>query len=466
MNPYSYETDGAFGPTQQYGSFSDIHSVEGDRTLPPETPSVSGNRTTSRVLRSHTSQGCNGVVHTEADRLGFLPLTEWDEYNSYEEDTPTHLRYSIEWKIAINSRAVAKDTEQDVVLAPAVYWRMYLQAKVEKLVEKKLPRSSKVTLDDISVVASVKDRSESDLTKRFDDMNIDWSVVEREFIRWSEPFRAGKKLRVNLTFNYTDSASSSSAAANRGTKRGSHATQRMLADRASQLDAEQQSSGQPSAWVDVYSLMRCPGPPCNLGPHCWRDPFGKQHYKLSTHHLRALVRLVEQGHQLQSHDDVPEDIREQLYAENQKRLERRPTGSVAPTPGFPPITINNVMPSPGSDSLLTASVNNFPASRQRSAGTDCLDIPGPRDVAVAAYSDWQQCKVVDQMLQLEYQKACDATLRDGLDLEQVFEDQDTDFFIQSGVKRGVARRFVRDIGVWAELYKLEYTKEREDEGEA
>jgi hypothetical protein len=294
------------------------------------------------------------VVHADADRLGFLPLAEWDEYNSYEEDTPSHLRYSIEWKIAVSNRAVAKDTEQDIVLTPAVYWRMYLQEKVEKLVDKKLPRSSHVELDDVDVVASVKDRSESDLTKRFDDMDIDWSVIERQFVRWSEPFRAGRKLKVSLTFNYIDSASSY---ANRGTKRGSYATQRMLADRASQLDAEQ-SSGQPSAWVDIYTLMRCPGPPCSLGPHCWRDPFGKQHYKLSTHHLRALVKLVEQGHRLQSHDDVPENIREQLYAENQKRLERRPTTSVAPMSSFPPITINNVMPSPASDSPSTASVNN------------------------------------------------------------------------------------------------------------
>lgn len=294
----------------------------------------------------------------DPDRLGFLPLAEWDEYNSCEEDTPSHLRYSIEWRVSVNNKVIARDTEQDVVLAPAVYWRMYLGAKVDKLVDRKLPHSSHVRLDDTSVVASVNDRSERDLTKRFDDMEIDWSVVERRFVRWSGPFRSGKKLRVDLTFNYKDSTSSSSAAANRGNKRGSHATQRMLTDRASQLDAEQQSSGQFSAWVDVYTLMRCPGPPCSLGPHCWRDPFGKQHYKLSTHHLRALVRLVEQGHRLESHDDVPENIREQLYAENQKRLERRPTSSGAPTPSLPPITINNVMPSSASDSPSTASVTN------------------------------------------------------------------------------------------------------------
>ncbi|CAN9195479.1 unnamed protein product [Alternaria alternata] len=462
MSPFSYESDVLFDPTQRYDTLSDVQSVDGGLPFPPETPSVSGHRTTGRVLRSHTSQGCNGMIQADADRLGFLPLAEWDEHNSYEEDTPSHLRYSIEWKIAVNNRAIAKDTEQDVVLAPAVYWRMYLQAKVEKLVDKKLPRSSHMELDDISVVASVKDRSESDLTRRFDDMNIDWSVVERQFMRWSEPFRAGKKLKVSVAFNYTDSVSSFSATASRGSKRGSYATQRMLADRASQLDAEQQSSGQPSAWVSVYSLMRCPGSPCNLGPYCWRDPFGKQHYKLNAHHLRALVRLAEQGHRLESHDDVPADIRDQLYAENQRRLERRTTTSGAPTPSLPPITINNVMPSPASESPLTASVSSGAMYRRPSSGKSCLDIPGPRDIAVAAYGNWQQSKVVDQTLQLEYQKACNVTLQDGLDLEQVFEDQDADFFIQSGVKRGVARRFVRDIETWAELYRVEYTRDTED----
>jgi hypothetical protein len=44
-------------------------------------------------------------------------------------------------------------------------------------------------------------------------------------------------------------------------------------------------------------------------------------------------------------------------------------------------------------------------------------------------------------------------LGDGLDLEQVFEDQDHSFFVQSGVKRGIARRFVSDINGWAKRYK-------------
>lgn len=82
----------------------------------------------------------------------------------------------------------------------------------------------------------------------------------------------------------------------------------MLADRASQLDAEQ-SSGSLSVWRDVYALMRCPGPPCSLGLHCWRDPFGKKHYRLRTYHLKTLIELVQNGYVLNSYDDVPEDVR-------------------------------------------------------------------------------------------------------------------------------------------------------------
>jgi hypothetical protein len=81
------------------------------------------------------------------------------------------------------------------------------------------------------------------------------------------------------------------------------------------LDAGQESSGQLSIWKDVYSLISCPSPPCHLESHYWRNPIGKRHYKLNTHHFKPLIRYVEQGYILQIHDDVPEEIRQQLYAE-------------------------------------------------------------------------------------------------------------------------------------------------------
>jgi hypothetical protein len=213
----------------------------------------------------------------------------------------------------------------------------------------------------------------------------------------------------------------------------------------------------PLVWRMVYRLMRCPGAPCHLGPHCWRDPDGKKHYKLKTHHLKSLIRHVEQGNELHTHDDVPEDIRQQLYAEEQQWLERRQKQTGTSTANFPPINITNVLPPQsyqtpsGTSQARTAAIG--PSSN--SAEVIPLDIPGLRDVAVRKYSKWQQSNVNDDQLKLEFQKACDVTLADGLDLEQLHEDQDFDFFIDKGVKRGIARRFVRDIDQWVKRHKRE-----------
>jgi len=226
----------------------------------------------------------------------------------------------------------------------------------------------------------------------------------------------------------------------------------MLADRAAQLEAEQETTGNPSVWREVYALMRCPGPPCNLGPHCWRDPFGKKHYKLRTHHLKALISFVEEGNILRTHDDVPDNIRDQLFTEECQRLERQPK-SIGSPPSFPPINITNVLPQTHSSPMPISSETTPQAAVQPSSGT-CLGIPGPRDLAVKAYSDWQQTNVVDEELKAEFRKAGEVTLQDGLDLEQVHDDQDPGFFIQRRIKRGVARRFISDIPGWAKRYKM------------
>jgi len=171
-----------------------------------------------------------------------------------------------------NNRIVSKDTEQNLVLVPSAYWHVILKPKPEKLLRKKVAQNRHVPCDDISVTVSVTDRTERDLINRFEDIIIDWSLVEKQFIKWSELFRSGKKLRVSLSFNYTDSYSSSVRTPRRGNKRGSSATQRMLAelDDVTQPHAEHEGSGQAPAWKHVYALMQCPGSPCNSGPYCWR----------------------------------------------------------------------------------------------------------------------------------------------------------------------------------------------------
>ena len=378
----------------------------------------------TRADAVETDPFCQQRTQPQAENLGFCSFSDWDEGNLYDEDPPTYIHYSIEWKVTVNNRMVSKDTEPDVVVAPASYWRLILKPKLKKLLCKKLAKNRPIKSEDTNVVVSVTERSQRDLTKRFDDTDIDWGVVERQLLKWAELFRAGKKLRLNFSFNYMETSQLLATSSRKADKRGSSATKQMLAERAEQLSGEQESSGHPSVWRDVYSLMRCPGPPCHLGPHCWRDPIGKKHYKLKTHHLKSLIRYVEQGYELQTHEDVPEDIREQLYGEEQQSLERRQKSNSTAAGNLPPINITNVLPPQAYQPPLAASPARSPPSDLTSTSIPVsrLDIPGPRDIAVRDYSHWQQSKVDDEMLKVEFQKACDATLADGLDLEQVHED--------------------------------------------
>lgn len=77
---------------------------------------------------------------------------------------------------------VAKDTEQDLVLVPAAYWHIYLKPKVEKLSGRKVANNKHVEYNDTSVVVSVNNRLERDLTKRFNNIDIDWLVVEKQLL--------------------------------------------------------------------------------------------------------------------------------------------------------------------------------------------------------------------------------------------------------------------------------------------
>jgi hypothetical protein len=47
----------------------------------------------------------------------------------------------------------------------------------------------------------------------------------------------------------------------------------------------------------------------------------------------------------------------------------------------------------------------------------------------------------------------DIALKEGLDLVQIHQDQDPDYFIKDGVQASVAKRFVREIPDWVEQYK-------------
>jgi hypothetical protein len=277
--------------------------------------------------------------------------------------------------------------------------------------------------------------------------------VEQQLVKWSNLFRIGKKLTLGISFNYVDDEYSTASG---NDKRGTRSvTQKMLADRDAQINAES-TSGQAPAWEHVYRLMRCPGKPCDLGKWCWQDPMGKKHYSLKTHHLIDLVKYVRDEHgTLETHDDVPDRIREQLYAEEQQRSRSRvQKGSSVNTSTGNPININVLPTQPSQPPMLA----NTPITTQlQPPAREKLKIRGPRDTAVRGYCEWQESNVVDENLKANFRKARDLAISNGYDLEQVDSKQDPGFFVeffkQNGVIVGIAERFVSDIRDWVEEFE-------------
>jgi hypothetical protein len=76
-------------------------------------------------------------------------------------------------------------------------------------------------------------------------------------------------------------------------------------------------------------------------------------------------------------------------------------------------------------------------------------------VALNEYSEWHQSRVFNASLKADFKKARDVALENALDLDLVHEENDPDFFEKQGVKRGTAKRFVRDIERWAKRYKAQ-----------
>ncbi|KAL4777906.1 hypothetical protein BJX76DRAFT_363258 [Aspergillus varians] len=84
-----------------------------------------------------------------------------------------------------------------------------------------------------------------------------------------------------------------------------------------------------------------------------------------------------------------------------------------------------------------------------------LNVPGARDAAVSEHSEWHASKWNDEELKNDYWKACRVALKNGLDLEQMVNRSDPQFFIQREVRIGTAYRFVDDIIEWVSYYSKE-----------
>lgn len=118
---------------------------------------------------------------------------------------------------------------------------------------------------------------------------------------------------------------------------------------------------------------------------------------------------------MEGHKDVPETVREELYMEEHKMLEkknRKGGHTIENGLPYPPINIK-VLP-PQSATGLDISAAQAAADPK---SLSPLEILGPRDEAVKEYSEWQVSNVTDATLKAAFRQVCDVMLENGLDLE-------------------------------------------------
>lgn len=194
---------------------------------------------TSAVLPYATRSDCspssillddepNPANRLQPNNISLLQLSTWEEGKIYDEDLLSCIHYFIEWQVTLNNKAVVKDTEEDLVLAPSTYWQLFLEKKLLTVLGQKISHNRRVRADDTVIVVSVNDHSQHDLIKHFNKTDIVWTAIKKQLWMWSSHFCQGKRLTLRICFNYIEDCTSPSAGW-KGEKRGkSSITKRML----------------------------------------------------------------------------------------------------------------------------------------------------------------------------------------------------------------------------------------------
>merc|ERR1711939_568781 len=449
-DPFNGDATSAFDDPDALGFFWDELNA-GDLTQP--CPQSTDPPTEPHTLQQQEEEDECQDGEEQVEQGGQLLLQEWDGTAEPPVDT---LRYTVEWKAVLKTKRLGMNTEEDIFLSPKALWDATLQHSLDTSLEREFSQQNRPEPCNTLVVVSVSKRAERDLTKEFVGLDVDWSLIGEKLESWACHFREGKRLLVKITFRFRPRNAAPQTNPGRGGRQS--ATRRQRHQQALQQDAEMHASGEGAHWRAVYRTMRCPGRPCNNNQgHCWRDPHGGKHYKLLTAHMRKLVTHMNEGNKFESHHDVPDTIRQQLYAEaDQRTVAHRVTRP--PNPRVAQVRMCESSPASEHGGQQCSPERTPPTlvATPRPIVLDPLDIPGSHEKAIQDYVKWQQDQADSQEWIGQFAKAGDILITQGFRLNLFYQTQRLDLLTEGGVLQGIAESFHNDLPQWAPEYSQKF----------
>jgi hypothetical protein len=181
------------------------------------------------------------------------------------------------------------------------------------------------------------------------------------------------------------------------------------------LEARTAGGGRGAYVQKAYVIMRCPGPPCTKGDHCWQD--GTVHRRVQPHHIRMLADHLLAGKVLNGHDDVPDEFR-RLVREDDRQWEERELRNREGSQG------RKRRRRDSNDSLAGQTVIHGHQCPKSSPSTPKMGFPAsplmipdlPREEGLRAYSIWQRSRVNTEEQKEHFKSAEALALKECLDL--------------------------------------------------
>ncbi|KAL3488609.1 hypothetical protein BJX62DRAFT_239832 [Aspergillus germanicus] len=300
------------------------------------------------------------------------------------------------------------------------------------MVQTKRKPNQRVRPESTTIKVEVNDRKQCPLEQFDKGTKIKWTPVEKQLCKWSNMLRIAKKLTISIAFSFRQDDNGCTPT-KKGDKRGRvSATNIMLAERDAYIAEEEERTGRPSAW---NSTQRTANTTSSEKPH-----------------INRLVDYVEKGGKIESHNDVPRDIRRDLILESQTGKKSKKDNSLASGSQYHPFNIN-VLPAQAS----TASMISPSPPRSSSPR---VDIRGDQVAAVKDYCKWLESRYDDEAYKADFRKARDVVFKRRMDLELILENSNPGFFTDEGIEIGTALRFIRDIQKWDKYVKSKSLSQR------